>query len=58
MRFVRLMRALVAAFAYEALVATGWTLDAHDAWRKIEGRKVSCLCPPRARARRVGPPLT
>ena len=39
-RFVRVMRALVAALAYEVLVATGWTLDALDAWDKIEGRKV------------------
>ena len=39
-RTIALCRALIATLAYEALVAAGWELNALDAWRRIEGRKV------------------
>ena len=35
-----LARALAGYIAYEALRAVGWELDAHEAWKRIEGKKV------------------
>ena len=40
LRLILLARALMGTIAFEALYAVGWELNALEAWRKIEGRKV------------------